>query len=395
MRHNLETHPVTGRVETLNARYKHHAAHDVLKHALTDPSVGRIAMVSSFGAESVVLLHMLSVINPNIPVLFIDTQMLFQETIDYQLEVSRHLGLTDVRVIQASEADLAANDPDATLHQRNTDACCHLRKTVPLENALSGFDAWITGRKRFQGATRAALDFFENEGDIRIKVNPLAHWTPQDIQDYIVNNRLPRHPLVAKGYPSIGCAPCTSKVAPGEDARAGRWRDTEKEECGIHFINGKVVRGPLPKQDEPVEEALPMNTIVTDAGFASDDWTSDFVALEDLAEGNAVAVDLPSSADANALKGKLDGIDMIRIDFPSFADGRGFTLARCLRLMGYHGRLRAKGHVIADQYTMARRAGFDEVEISADLAKRQPWDQWKARSNWQSNDYQSRLRGSA
>lgn len=394
MRHNLETHPVTGRVDDLNARYKHHSAHDVLERALTDGQVGRIAMVSSFGAESVVLLHMLSVIKPDIPVLFIDTQMLFQETLDYQRDVAKQLGLTNVQVIRATDPEMAAGDPDDTLHQRDTDACCHLRKTVPLENALLDYDAWITGRKRFQGSTRATLDFFENEGDIRIKVNPLAHWTPQDIQDYIINNRLPRHPLVAQGYPSIGCAPCTTKVAPGEDPRAGRWRNTEKEECGIHFINGKVVRGPLPKED-PVEEASPMNTIVTDEGFVADDWTSAFVAAEDVAEGNAIAVDLPSDADPNTLKDKLDGIDMIRIDFPSFADGRGFTLARCLRLMGYHGRLRAKGHVIADQYTMARRSGFDEVEISPELAARQPWDQWKSRANWQHHDYQSRLRGTA
>ncbi|MGB0904594.1 MAG: phosphoadenylyl-sulfate reductase, partial [Mangrovicoccus sp.] len=131
-----------------------------------------------------------------------------------------------------------------------TDACCDLRKTRPLEDALSNFDAWITGRKRFQGSTRAALDFFEADGDSRIKVNPLAHWAPQDVQDYMDNNGLPRHPLVAKGYPSIGCAPCTSKVAPGEDPRSGRWRGQDKTECGIHFINGKMVRGPIASNEE-------------------------------------------------------------------------------------------------------------------------------------------------
>jgi phosphoadenosine phosphosulfate reductase len=114
-----------------------------------------------------------------------------------------------------------------------------------MEAALAPFDSWITGRKRFQSGTRAALDFFETEGDIRIKINPLAHWAPEDVQEYMVNNRLPRHPLVAKGYPSIGCAPCTSPVKPGEDPRAGRWRGAEKEECGIHFIDGRIVRGPL------------------------------------------------------------------------------------------------------------------------------------------------------
>ena len=233
------------KVAALNARYRHHSATSVLEHALKDPEVGELALVSSFGAESVVLLHLVSVIAPGTPVLFIDTRMLFPETLAYQQELARRLDLTDIRTIRASQVDLKFNDPDDTLHHFNTDACCDLRKVVPLERALKGFDGWITGRKRFQGSGRDAIDFFENEGDRRIKVNPLAHWGREDIEDYIVNNRLPRHPLVAKGYPSIGCAPCTSPVKPGEDPRAGRWRGTGKVECGIHFIGGKVVRGPL------------------------------------------------------------------------------------------------------------------------------------------------------
>ena len=133
-------------------------------------------------------------------------------------------------------------DPANDLHKSNTDACCALRKTEVLETALLGFDAWITGRKRFQSGTRAAVEFFEADGDARLKINPLAHWSSEDLQEYIINNRLPRHPLVAQGYPSIGCAPCTSPVKPGEDPRAGRWRDSSKTECGIHFINGKMTR---------------------------------------------------------------------------------------------------------------------------------------------------------
>lgn len=236
---------VAERVEHLNNRYRHHSATAVLERALKDPKVGRIAMVSSFGAESVVLLHLLATIDRSTPVLFIDTLMLFPETLDYQTRVTEHLGLSDVRRIQVSSVDLAMGDRDDTLHQRDTDACCALRKTVPLEDALGGFDSWITGRKRFQSGTRAALEFFEADGPNRIKVNPLAHWDPSDVQDYMINNRLPRHPLVAKGYPSIGCAPCTSPVKPGEDPRAGRWRNEVKEECGIHFENGKMVRRPL------------------------------------------------------------------------------------------------------------------------------------------------------
>jgi phosphoadenosine phosphosulfate reductase len=242
----LDLGDLDARVASLNDRYRHHSATAVLERALHDPEVGQLALVSSFGAESVVLLHLVSVIAPQTPVLFIDTQMLFPETLAYQRELADKLNLTDIRTIRADRRDTDFEDPDGTLHQFSTDACCHIRKVVPLERALKGFDGWITGRKRFQASTRAALDFFENEEGKRLKVNPLAHWGREDLEDYIVNNRLPRHPLVAKGYPSIGCAPCTSPVAEGEDPRAGRWRGQGKVECGIHIIDGKVVRGPLP-----------------------------------------------------------------------------------------------------------------------------------------------------
>lgn len=241
--------PVAERAEHLNARYRHHSATSVVERALTDPTVGRIALVSSFGAESVALLHMVAVQDRTTPVLFIDTEMLFPETLVYQREVAQTLGLTNVRVIHASRLDISMADPEDKLNLSNPDACCELRKTRPLEAALEGFDAWFTGRKRFQGGQRTCLEFFEAEGRRRIKVNPLAHWTPDDVQDYMINNRLSRHPLVTRGYPSIGCAPCTSPVSPGEDPRAGRWRGSHKEECGIHFIDGKVVRGPLPQGD--------------------------------------------------------------------------------------------------------------------------------------------------
>ncbi len=238
------------RAAELNRRYRHHAAVSVLEHALGDPDVGEIALVSSFGAESVVLLHMVSVMLPSLPVLFIDTEMLFPETLAYQAEVAERLGLTDVRVIRAARAEIALEDPEGSLHLRDPDACCALRKARPLERALEGFDGWITGRKRFQGGARAALEFFEAEGEVRLKVNPLAHWGREDVQDYIVNNRLPRHPLVAQGYLSIGCAPCTTPVLGGEGERAGRWRGRGKTECGIHFLNGRAVRGPLPEAAE-------------------------------------------------------------------------------------------------------------------------------------------------
>ncbi len=253
MRHDPLHLSVADRVAQLNKRYAHHSATAVLERALSDAQVGKTALVSSFGAESVVLLHMISVMDRTTPVLFIDTQMLFAETMEYQMELADRLKLTNVITVQATEAAINEFDPDGTLHQVSTDACCALRKTEPLQNALEGYDAWITGRKRFQAGSRAALEFFENEEDKRIKVNPLAMWAPEDLRDYMDNNRLPRHPLVAQGYPSIGCAPCTSKVKPGEDPRSGRWRGQEKVECGIHFVNGKMVRVPL--DSIPDEEA--------------------------------------------------------------------------------------------------------------------------------------------
>lgn len=234
---------LTTKVDALNTRFKHHSATSVMEAALGEDLLGggRIALVSSFGAESVVLLHMAALVDQMTPVLFVDTELLFTETLVYQQDVSERLGLRNVQIIKAD--DIAEKDPYGALRFSNTDACCALRKTRPLQQALSGYQGWITGRKRFQSGTRAALDFFEvEEGTGRIKVNPLAHWAPEDVRAYMVENRLPRHPLVAKGYPSIGCAPCTSPVAEGEDPRAGRWRDQNKEECGIHVVDGKFIR---------------------------------------------------------------------------------------------------------------------------------------------------------
>ncbi|WP_296426253.1 phosphoadenylyl-sulfate reductase [Yoonia sp.] len=224
-----------------NLLHRHSDAQTVLRHALDDTEIAKIALVSSFGAESVVLLHMAAQIDTSVPVIFLDTEMLFPETLTYQRDLSEQLGLGDVRVITPSRDALLTMDVDGLLHQADTDACCDLRKTRPLEDALQGFDGWITGRKRYQGGQRAALPLFEKEAR-RIKINPLANWDRDDLQSYITAHNLPRHPLVAKGYPSIGCMPCTTRVGEHEDPRSGRWRNSEKTECGIHFENGAMVR---------------------------------------------------------------------------------------------------------------------------------------------------------
>jgi phosphoadenosine phosphosulfate reductase len=181
-------------------------------------------------------------IDPATPILFLDTEMLFAETLEYQKTIAERLGLTDVRVITPKREETFEKDNEGLLHLYFPDQCCALRKTIPLQQALEGFDTWITGRKRYQSGARARLAPFENEADRRIKVNPLAHWGTDEVQDYMAAKDLPRHPLVARGYPSIGCAPCITQVGFGEDPRAGRWRNQEKIECGIHFAGTNLVR---------------------------------------------------------------------------------------------------------------------------------------------------------
>lgn len=243
------TKPLPQLVARLQTDWGTAAPEQVLQAVIKSPR--KLALVSSFGADSVVLLHMAAQIDRDIPVLFLDTEMLFPETMRYQRAVSDALGLSNVQVITPDRADMFSRDQDGLLHRADTDACCHLRKTRPLQRALKDYDAWITGRKRFQGATRAALPIFENEAGKRLKINPLAAWGPQDLAAYFDKHDLPRHPLVARGYPSIGCAPCTKPVAPGQDLRSGRWADQPKSECGIHFIDGVLQRGPNQAQKEP------------------------------------------------------------------------------------------------------------------------------------------------
>jgi phosphoadenosine phosphosulfate reductase len=229
-------------VAGLNARFRDATPAEVLDYALHHLNLGPVAMVSSFGAEAVALLHLLSEADPSVPVLFLETEMHFAETRAYQREVADRLNLGDVRLLHPDRAEVFAEDPEGDLHRRDPDACCALRKTRPLEKALAGFGVWISGRKRFQRGQRAALEHFEVDAGGRVKVNPLAHWSASDIAAYMDRHDLPRHPLVAQGYLSIGCAPCTSRVRPGEDARSGRWRGTTKVECGIHLVDGRYVR---------------------------------------------------------------------------------------------------------------------------------------------------------
>jgi phosphoadenosine phosphosulfate reductase len=236
----LEALPLD-RVEGLRLACEGATAEAVLESVLAE-FPGEVAMVSSFGAEAAVLLKMVADLDRDLPVLMIDSLLLFEETLGYQRTLSAHLGLRNVQILRPAEVDLQRLDPDGTLHRRDTDACCDIRKVLPLERALRHWPVSITGRKRFQASTRIALDVFEAEGE-RLKVNPLAHWSSAELRAYMDRHDLPRHPLVAKGYRSIGCWPCTTPVRDGEDERAGRWRGSEKVECGIHFgADGRVLR---------------------------------------------------------------------------------------------------------------------------------------------------------
>ncbi|MCB1335920.1 MAG: phosphoadenylyl-sulfate reductase [Maritimibacter sp.] len=224
----------------INDRFAPKDACGVIAHALTGR--GRIALVSSFGAESVVLLHMAAGVDRAVPVLFVETGMLFAETLTYQKRVAARLGLTNVHVVRPDPAELLTRDTDGLLHQADTDACCSLRKVEPLAAALAPYDGWISGRKRIHGGQRIALNLAEADGE-RLKLNPLAHWSAREIAGYMDEHDLPRHPLTDKGYASIGCEPCTTRGALGAGPRDGRWAGRDKTECGIHFIGGKVVRG--------------------------------------------------------------------------------------------------------------------------------------------------------
>lgn len=220
-------------VDALNARFKGVETSAMLKTLLSEHDLGNIALVSSFGTEAAVLLHLVAKANPATPVIFVDTLKMFPETLDYRDTLIKKLGLTNASVVEPKADVLAAKDENGLRWSFDPDGCCEIRKVEPLARAKAGLDAWISGRKAFQSVTRNNLPRFEVE-DGRLKINALGDWVKDDLDAYFAEHDLPRHPLEAQGYLSVGCAPCTSKVKPGEDPRAGRWRGWDKTECGIH-----------------------------------------------------------------------------------------------------------------------------------------------------------------
>jgi len=229
--------------DALNARFAGMGTAAMLRVLFAEGALGRVAVVSSFGTESAVLLHLVAQADPTTPVIFVDTLK----------ELTKRFGLGNSSVVQPDPAVLAAKDENGLRWSWDPDGCCEIRKIEPLKRAKQGLDAWISGRKAFQSVTRQNLPRFEIE-DGKLKINPLGDWTKDDLEAYFEEHDLPRHPLEAQGYLSVGCQPCTSIVAPGEDPRAGRWRGWDKTECGIHSPSDPASgsdEGELPPGYEP------------------------------------------------------------------------------------------------------------------------------------------------
>ena len=208
---------------------------DIIVAALQTVGREHLAVVSSFGTESAALLKVMADVDPAIPVIFLDTGWLFEETLAYRDTLIETLGLRDVRSIKPLDETLSREDGNRELWFSDPDACCRIRKVEPLARALTPFSAWINGRKRFQGGLRAAIPVVEDDG-ARLKFNPFTNVSREQIEAIYARAKLPPHPLASSGYLSVGCMPCTGRTSPDEDMRAGRWRGRPKTECGIHTI---------------------------------------------------------------------------------------------------------------------------------------------------------------
>ncbi len=221
--------------EALDRVLRNTSPREIIAAALQAVGREHLALVSSFGTESAALLKVMADVDPAIPVVFLDTGWLFEETLAYRDTLISTLGLSDVRSIKPLEETLSREDPDRELWFSDPDACCRIRKVEPLKRALAPFSAWINGRKRFQGGLRADIPVVERDG-IRLKFNPFTNVSREEIEAIYRLAKLPPHPLAASGFLSVGCMPCTSRTSPDEDARAGRWRGRAKTECGIHTV---------------------------------------------------------------------------------------------------------------------------------------------------------------
>lgn len=361
----------------LNGMFDEMDAVSVLRYAITEVLPGDMAIVSSFGADSAVLLHMVAQVDPSLPVYFLETGKHFPETLDYVETLKKQLGLLNVHAIHPNPDDVKRFDPNGDLWETDPDSCCHIRKTEPLEPITEQYGGWVTGRKRYQTAERGVLPHFELTSDDRIKVNPLAYFSDADVIEYRQAHGLPEHPLYAKGYKSIGCAPCTSAVADGEDPRAGRWRGLNKKECGIHYDFNGAIASPM--------TASVRHTLWKDGAFIADpfkEWAegtspsearyvhvpmAEFVANRDayIANPHPLGLLVSPGEQIEEVADDLVRFASVAIRFPAFTDGRGYSTARLLtERLKYAGEIRAVGDVLQDQIPLMRRCGFNALVVT-------------------------------
>ncbi|MHA6690157.1 phosphoadenylyl-sulfate reductase [Devosia sp. A449] len=363
-------------IVALNGMFDEMDAVGVLRYATSEVLPGDLAIVSSFGADSAVLLHLVAQVDPSMPVYFLETGKHFAETLAYVETLKQHLGLINVHAIHPSPADVARFDPKGDLWETDPDSCCHIRKTEPLEPITEQYGGWVTGRKRFQTKERGVLPHFELTTDERIKVNPLAYFNDADVNQYKIEHGLPEHPLFAKGYKSIGCAPCTSVVAEGEDPRAGRWRGLNKKECGIHYDFSGAIASPM---------QAARHNLWKDGGFIADpfhDWTEDSDAATAsylhvplavfltnraafLANPHPLGLLVSPGDPVESVEQDLGRFASVAIKFPAFTDGRGYSTARLLRERYQYGNeIRAVGDVLQDQIPLMRRCGITAFVVT-------------------------------
>lgn len=361
----------------LNGMFDEMDAVGVLRYAVSDVIPGDLAIVSSFGADSAVLLHMVAQVDPSMPVYFLETGKHFAETLDYVETLKKQFGLINVHGIHPDPADINRFDPNGDLWETDPDSCCHIRKTEPLEPITEQYGGWVTGRKRYQTKERGVLPHFELTSDDRIKVNPLAYFSDADVVEYRQKHNLPEHPLYAKGYKSIGCAPCTSIVAEGEDPRAGRWRGLNKKECGIHYDFSGAIANPM--------KAANRHTLWKDGAFIADpfkDWEEGtnpsearyvhvplavFLADRDafLANPHPLGLVVAPGEKIEDVADDLSRFASVAVTFPAFTDGRGYSTARLLvERLKYAGEIRAVGDILQDQIPLMRRCGFNALVVT-------------------------------
>jgi len=362
-------------IVALNGMFDEYDGVGILRTAAEELLAGNLAVVSSFGADSAVLLHMVAEVDPDLPVLFLETGKHFAETLAYVETLKKHFNLSNVVMISPDRGDVERFDPRGDLWETDPDSCCYIRKTAPLEAALQQYGGWVTGRKRFQTSERGVLPHFELTADERIKINPLAYWSNDDVAAYKKRYDLPRHPLFDKGYSSIGCAPCTSAVSEGEDVRAGRWRGKNKAECGIHFdVNRNIAAHISPKEAN----------LFKDGKFIADPW-QDWRPGDDpakahyrhvpldvfsknkaafMASAHPLGLLVAPGDDVAEIKADIDRFASIAIEFPAFTDGRGYSSARLLgQRFGYKGEVRAVGDILFDQMEFMARCGVTAFVI--------------------------------